>query len=114
MNKRQQGNVGEEIACRYLLDNEYTIIKRNFYTRYGEIDIIAKNESTLIFVEVKMRKDSAFGTGAEAVTQKKIEKIQTCAQIYLQENALPDQDIRFDVIEIMGTKKKLNHIIAAF
>ena len=85
------------------------------YTRYGEIDIIAKENEMLVFVEVKMRTGSKYGIGAEAVTAKKIEKIQICARLYLQENSLGNQDLRFDVIDIMGSdQKRINHIKAAF
>ncbi len=115
MDKRKQGTRGEDIACRYLIENGYEIILRNYYTRYGEIDIIARIKDVLVFVEVKMRSNAQYGTGAEAVTQKKIEKIRICAQIYTQEHKIINQELRFDVIGIMGTDiKKINHIIAAF
>ena len=115
MDKRKKGNKGEDIACSYLENIGYKILRRNYYTRYGEIDIIAKMEDTIVFIEVKMRSNRQYGTGAEAVNSKKIEKIRLCSQIYLQENELKNQDIRFDVIDIMGTdNKRITHIEAAF
>ena len=115
MDKRKQGAIGENIACEYLEEKGYEILRRNYFTRYGEIDIIAKIKEILVFVEFKMRSNNHYGIGAEAVTIKKIDKIQICAQLYLQENNLNNQDIRFDVIDIMGTgNKQINHIEAAF
>ncbi len=115
MDKRKQGMIGENTACVYLINKGYKILNRNYYTRYGEIDIIAKKDDIIIFIEVKMRSTKRYGIGAEAVNKKKIDTIRICAQIYMQENKLCNQSIRFDVIDILGNlEKKINHIQAAF
>jgi len=115
MDKRAQGRLGEDAASEFLLKKGYEIVKRNYYTRYGEIDIISKEGNCLVFVEVKKRTSNKYGTGAQAVTSKKIEKIRTCAAIYLSENDLHDQEVRFDIIEISGRYEGLvSHIEAAF
>lgn len=115
MDKRKQGTKGEDVACVYLVNKGYKILKRNYYTQYGEIDIIAKYNDVLIFIEVKMRSSMKYGLGMEAVNHKKIDKIRLCAQIYLQENELNDQSIRFDVIDILsGRDENIIHLEAAF
>jgi len=115
MNKRAKGKIGEDTASSYLAKNGYQILQRNYYTRYGEIDIIAKKDDTIVFVEVKKRANAKFGIGAEAVGQSKMKKIRICAQLYLQENMYIDQNIRFDVIDILSdAPKPITHIIAAF
>lgn len=115
MDKRANGRIGEDTACAYLKEKGYEILKRNYYTRYGEIDIIAKDNDALVFVEVKQRSSKRYGTGAQAVTSKKMDKIRICARLYLQENELHDQEVRFDVIDILsGLDIRINHIIAAF
>ena len=115
MNKRASGNIGEDIAEKYLSSLGYDVVKRNYYTRYGEIDIIANKDDVLVFIEVKKRTGSKYGTGAQAVTSKKIGRIRTCASIYLQENNLHDVKMRFDIIEVNGSHgHDINHIEAAF
>lgn len=115
MDKRAKGRAGEDAAAAYLEDKGYEVVKRNYYTRYGEIDIIAYDGDFLVFAEVKKRNGKKYGTGAQAVTSKKIGKIRTCAAIYLSENGLHDQKVRFDVLEISsGSKNLINHIEAAF
>ena len=90
MDRRAKGRAGEEAAAAYLAGKGYEIVKRNYYTRYGEIDIIAYDDDFLVFAEVKTRTGKKYGTGAQAVTSKKIEKIRMCASIYLGENGLHD------------------------
>ena len=115
MDKRQSGRQGEKIASDFLQSLGYQILAMNYYTRYGEIDIIAKEKDVLVFVEVKKRSTARYGTGAQAVTPKKIAKIRTCAGLYLQENELYNQELRFDIVEISGGGANgINHIIAAF
>ena len=115
MDKRAKGRAGEDAAAQYLEGKGYKIVKRNYYTRYGEIDIIASDGDWLVFTEVKKRKNVKYGTGAQAVTSKKIETIRLCASIYLAEHVLSDQKVRFDVIEITGISPGgINHIKAAF
>ena len=87
MNNRQFGNFGEEIACKYLLDNGYKIIARNVhYSRFCELDIIAEYKKTLVFVEVKTRKNEDFGTCMDAITKTKYQNIKKGALNYLSEH----------------------------
>ena len=115
MDRRAKGRAGEDAAAAYLAGKGYQIIKRNYYTRYGEIDIIADDGVFLVFAEVKKRNGKKYGTGAQAVTSKKIERIRMCAMIYMGQNGLHDQKVRFDVLEISGGPQGfINHIEAAF
>ena len=75
MNKRKFGIIGEKMAQKYLKDNKYEIIENNYYTRNGEIDIIASKNNYIIFVEVKTRTNEKYGRASEAVNKiKKIKK----------------------------------------
>ena len=65
------GNQGEELAANFLKKNKYKIINRNYRTPYGEIDIIARKNKLIVFVEVKTRSTTYFGSGLEAITRKK-------------------------------------------
>lgn len=99
MNNRKFGDAGEDLACRYLLKNGYEILERNkHYSRFCEIDIIAKYKKTIVFVEVKTRKTNAYGTPAEAITRTKYENIRKGVQYYLSENKV--KDYRIDVVGI--------------
>lgn len=99
MNNRKFGDFGEEIACKFLSDNGYEILDRNVhYSRFCELDIIAKYKSTLVFVEVKTRKNNDFGTPTEAITKSKYENIKKGALNYLKEHRC--KNYRIDVIGI--------------
>ena len=71
MNKRQLGTDYEDIACDYLQKAGYVILDRNFRSKKGEIDIVAKDNDVIVFVEVKYRKSNSYGYSAEAVNYKK-------------------------------------------
>jgi len=112
-NHRRIGNEYEELACNYLKQNGFTIVERNFYSRHGEIDIIAREVDCLVFVEVKYRRTTRYGTPQEAVTLKKQQAIRYTAKYYLYKNGLTDKEKdRFDVIGIL--KENINHIRNAF
>lgn len=96
------GKCGEDFAAQYLKLHGYKILEQNYRNKIGEIDIIAKRKKTLVFVEVKTRKSSEFGTPAEAVTYYKKQKIVNTARYYLAKNPT-DMDISFDVIEVFGS-----------
>lgn len=113
MNTKTIGDNGETAACLYLEKKGYNIKKRNYHTRYGEIDIIAGIDEYTVFVEVKTRKSIKYGTPAEYVTMSKQNKIIKSAYCYLGENSCA---VRFDIIEILynGDKMYINHIENAF
>ena len=110
--KRQIGSWGEEVASNFLMQNGYEIVKRNFVCKQGEIDIIAKNEEYIVFVEVKTRSYTFFGNPVEAVNEHKQKNISKAAKYYLYKNWLQDCFVRFDVIYIYIMKNgyKVNHI----
>lgn len=112
------GAVGEKYAAKYLSDKGFSIVCKNFRTRYGEIDIIAANDEYLLFVEVKSRSGN-FSSAREAVTVQKQKKLIMTALMYLEQNKCELQP-RFDVIEVYFRSKtdlspiKLCHIENAF
>jgi putative endonuclease len=97
------GQEGEGIAARYLRRLGYSIVKTNFKTRIGEIDIIAWEGDTLVFVEIKSRESLTFGQPFEAVTMRKRRKIANVAMLYLKEiHDIPP--CRFDVVSVYYEK----------
>ena len=110
MNNREFGNKGEDLACEYLVKNGYEIVERNkHFSKFCEIDIIAKLKSKYVFVEVKTRRTSAFGSPLEAVTPRKYNNIKTGLFSYLQENKI--KDYRIDVIGItFEPELKIEHL----
>ncbi|MFH2092521.1 MAG: YraN family protein [Pseudomonadota bacterium] len=94
------GQTGETAATSFLKSRGYTILETNFRTKQSEIDIIAKKENTICFIEVKTRKSLTKGLPRESVTHAKQQKILLGATAYLQKNNLFDSRIRFDVIEV--------------
>lgn len=100
MDKRLIGILGEKLVCKWYTDHKYELLSVNYRTRLGEIDIIAKNKSTVVFVEVKTRKDKKFSQAREAVTFSKQQKIKAAAGSYIAENNLENFFIRFDVAEV--------------
>ena len=111
-NKRQFGNIGEEISCNYLEKKGYKIIERNFNSRQGEIDIIAKDGEEYVFIEVKTRSSILYGIPREAVNEFKQKHIYKCTKYYLHIHRLDNTFVRFDVIEIYFIKNKcrLKHL----
>ncbi len=115
------GDFGETSACTYLKHRGYKILERNYRNRGGEIDIIAEKGSYVVFVEVKTRNSEDFGAPSEAVNAVKQQKIANTAMAYIMQHR-PDNDFRFDVIEVMYKKSvfggfktvKVNHIENAF
>lgn len=106
-NKRTIGFEHEKIAGEYLKKCGYEIIEYNFYSRHGEIDIIAKHEGYLVFVEVKYREDNKSGHPLEAVSLVKQKTICKCALYYMKKNGIQDVPVRFDVVGILGNKVTL-------
>ena len=113
---KEQGRSGEDLAQDYLRKQGYKIIERNYHCRYGEIDLIARDGETLVFVEVKSRRSTAFGTPEEAVGAAKQKKISIVALWYLAERNIHDTAARFDVVSILltGRSRKIELIRDAF
>lgn len=103
MNKRAVGTHYEQRAANYLIDNGYIIIERNYHCRIGEIDLIARAEGYLCFIEVKYRSSTSNGFPSEAINRRKIIKITRTAEYFMLINKLPaNTPCRFDVVVILN------------
>lgn len=116
--KRRRGDMGEDFAAEYLQKSGYEIIERNFNTRLGEIDIVAKDGKYIAFIEVKSRADDCMYPPRQAVTRLKQQKLCKAAMLYKLRKGLDGQP-RFDVFEIIYGKfdleiKNFTHIKNAF
>lgn len=98
--RRRIGRTGESLATEILKQDGYHIVKRNYSCRWGELDIIAKKENTLVFAEVKTRLNDQYGSGREAVDERKKRHIRNCAQEFLSQTCLPYDQVEFLVAEI--------------
>jgi putative endonuclease len=98
--RQQLGKLGEDLAVEELERRGYAILARRYRTRCGEIDIVAEDRDTLVFVEVKARASAEFGTAAEAVTRHKQRKLAQMATDYLTRAEGPARPCRFDVVAI--------------
>ena len=99
--KRQfLGQTGEDLACKELERRGYAILARRYRSRFGEIDIVAKCDDVIVFVEVKARAGDDFGGGAAAVTPWKQRRIAQMAVDYLSRHHLHDRPCRFDVVTV--------------
>lgn len=110
------GKKGEDIAANHLREKGFKIIARNYRDKFGEIDIIARDRSTWVFVEVKTRHSIRFGFPEEAVTMAKQQQIIRAASNYLVRHQLLDEPVRFDVIAIMmkAGNSEITHLVSAF
>ncbi len=96
------GSGAEKLAETYLVDQGLRFLDRNFNCKLGEIDLIMEDKNVLVFVEVRFRKSSAYGTAVETVTLAKQQKLVRAAQHYLLHNkAVRDRPMRFDIVGIM-------------
>ncbi len=112
MKSSQIGKLAEEMAAKFLENNGYNVIERNFRTRFGEIDIVATEGDTLVFVEVRFRSSKGFGLPEESIDRRKIRKIVSTADRYISMKNLHFSDIRFDVIAV--DREGIRHIKNAF
>ncbi|MDY8093869.1 YraN family protein [Paenibacillus polymyxa] len=115
--RKAKGAMGEEAAALFLENLGYRIIERNWRCRSGEIDLITKQEHTFVFIEVRSRSSSKYGTPAESVTARKIAQVRQTAAVYLHMNGIGDAPIRFDMISVQLTDEKAvvtDHLIGAF
>lgn len=100
------GKKGEERAVNYLRQSGYKILQKNYKTKLGEIDIIARDKGTLAFIEVKTRKTDRFGAPVYAVSPFKQRQISQAAILFLKRNKLFDRKARFDVVSILYSDKE--------
>lgn len=105
------GRHGEALAGEYLANKGWTIVERNWHCRFAELDIIALDPAgEMVFVEVKYRKDTAHGTGVEAVTQTKLRRMRLAAGKWLAEQQRGVDVVRFDIIDV-GPAGVREHVV---
>lgn len=102
--KQHFGQQGEDLAVRHLKKKGYKIIKRNYRTRNGEVDIIAKHKGRVVFIEVKTRQSQRYGHPKFAVTADKQRKISMVALEYLKKNHSLQSRARFDVVTVQSSE----------
>jgi putative endonuclease len=108
LNKRSVGTRYEEKAVQYLTQHGYQILERNYRCKLGEIDLIAREQDYLVFLEVKYRSDLRAGYGYEAVDFRKQQRIIRSALWYLNQHGIPEnQPCRFDVLSFLGEEATL-------
>ena len=100
---RSIGDKIENLAEQFLVNNQQILIERNFYSRFGEIDLIMQDNDTLCFVEVRHRKSDKYGSAAESITPAKQKKIQKTALFFIQKNPkYKSFNYRFDAVLSQG------------
>ncbi len=116
-NSNKTGQQAEDTACHYLKTQGLSLVERNYSSPRGEIDLIMKDNSTTVFIEVRFRRNSRFGSGAESVDQHKQRKLLATAAHYLQKNPKAARGAcRFDVISLTANndEQQLDWIPDAF
>jgi putative endonuclease len=98
--RQQCGKTGEALAVAHLRKKGYKLIERNYRTRVGEIDVIAKHKGRIVFIEVKTRRTGRYGDPKSAVTLKKQRKISMVALAYLKKHYSLQTPARFDVVTV--------------
>ncbi|MDU0201375.1 YraN family protein [Paenibacillus sp. MAH-36] len=118
-NRKQLGKLGEDAAEAFLSSKDYRILERNWRCRTGELDIIAEQAGTIVFIEVRTRRSTGrFGTAKESVDTRKQMKVKETAQFYLHRFQKYENSVRFDVIAVEiyldGATTQIEHIQGAF
>jgi putative endonuclease len=111
------GAYGERLAAAHLVDQGMTILVRNWRCSTGEIDIIARDGGTLVFVEVKTRRTDSFGFPAEAVVGRKVQRLRQLAARWLMVAGVRPREVRFDIVSIMPRRRgsaRIHHLRGAF
>jgi len=98
---KELGDLGEDLAARYLSAHGYNILARKFRCRSGEIDIIALDKDVLVFVEVRSRSDEEHGMPYETINREKRRHIRRVALVYQARHGLLDRDSRFDCVSVV-------------
>jgi putative endonuclease len=115
---RELGAAGEAAAAAWLEGNGYEIIARNVRTRFGELDLVARQRGVLVFVEVKSRTSDRFGHPAEALVARKRQRLTRLAASFMRGHAAEVTEIRFDAVAVyldpMGRVEVIEHIPNAF
>ena len=114
LQKVKSGRIGEDIACALLAENSLLILDRNVRYRDGEIDIVARDGATTVFVEVKRRRDGALGTPGEAVTRTKRARVVRAARRWLAAHPSRAGSVRFDVVAVQDDPPSVEWLRGAF
>ncbi len=109
-NTRSRGSFGEAAALRVLQQHGYDILARNWRHGHAEIDIVAREGNTIVFVEVKLRRNSRFGAPEESVNAAKIGRTAEAGQQYLVEHSMPEADWRIDVVAIEMSTSRIDTV----
>lgn len=107
---RDIGREGEELAAAYLESKGYTIVERNYFFERAEVDIVAFDESCIVFVEVKHRANTAFGKPEEFIDDEKVENLYKAAEAWIYERKMDGAPARFDVVAIVQNKNEAPEI----
>ncbi len=109
--RKNLGDFGESTAAKFLKDKAYEIVATNYRCRYGEIDIVARDNNQIVFVEVRTKKGRSFGTPEESVGSIKQSRMVSAAQTYLQDKGFENSDWRIDVVAIeVNSRDKVQRI----
>jgi len=108
--KKELGKRGEDIAIKFLKEKGYRIIERNYRCPMGEVDVVAEDKETLVFVEVKTRTSTNFGLPEEAVSYRKKQHLSRIASFYLLYHKIKEANCRFDVVSILMESDKIKDI----
>jgi len=115
MDPTTRGREAETRAWQYLQTRGLRLLQRNYRSRRGEIDLVLQDQDSLVFVEVRYRREARFGSGAESVDRHKQSRLIACAQHYMQTNpGLAKQPCRFDVVSVSGSGEPVEWIRNAF
>lgn len=114
MCKRALGKYAEDKAVRFLKSKGYRIIERNFYCRFGEIDIVAKDVDELVFIEVRSGSGYRFADPLESIRGMKIKRLHKLALAWLNQRQIQEYDIRFDAVVIVFKERPNENIIKRF
>lgn len=111
MNNKEKGKLGEDLAAKFLEEKNYEILERNWrYGQFGEIDIIAKDNNTLVFVEVKTRSTTICGQPIEAIDAKKFLQIKNIANAYIMQSTQKYKSYRIDAVCVMLNPQEIKHL----
>lgn len=114
---KKRGSEAEELACAYLESKGWRILERNYFFEKAEVDIVAYDDTAIVFVEVKMRSSTSFGRPEEFISDVKIENVFKAAEAWMYERKMDGSPVRFDLIGIIQEKNQapdFNHIEDAF
>lgn len=117
--RQKKGDYGEELAVKFLKEKGYQIIEQNYRYGHGEVDIVAKENNTLVFVEVKFRKNLEFGPPELAITKGKQKQVRKISELFIKSKGdkVDFEDARIDVVAILkfpNQDPQINHIKNAF